>query len=176
MVQGNQPHDAQTPVWRIAAQGVGVVAVVLGVSAYVWLSTGGFDVGKGLALLPSQSDSTVTLSWVQLRAGTDREQQSGGAPGRVRVPGYMIPLDAPGSIGSFEFLLVPYFGACIHTPPPPPDQIIHVRVPAGTRLAWWHPVWVEGTLRSQSSRSLYATAGYIMFDAHVLPYEARAHP
>ena len=43
----------------------------------------------------------------------------------VRIPGYLLPLEFDGDKVS-EFLLVPYVGACIHTPPPPPNQIVHV--------------------------------------------------
>ena len=44
----------------------------------------------------------------------------------VRLPGYLVPLE--GQAGEWkEFLLVPYFGACIHSPPPPANQIVHVK-------------------------------------------------
>src|SRR4051812_19776056 len=43
---------------------------------------------------------------------------------RVRLPGYVVPLDEARG-GVKEFLLVPYFGACIHVPPPPANQIVH---------------------------------------------------
>ena len=36
----------------------------------------------------------------------------------IRVPGYVVPLEKD-KAGLREFLLVPYFGACIHTPAPP---------------------------------------------------------
>src|SRR6187549_1707175 len=45
----------------------------------------------------------------------------------VRIPGYMVPLEDDSEIVS-EFLLVPYVGACIHTPPPPPNQIVQVKM------------------------------------------------
>jgi len=44
---------------------------------------------------------------------------------KVSIPGYLLPLEITGSSVT-EFLLVPYFGACIHAPPPPPNQIVHV--------------------------------------------------
>jgi hypothetical protein len=66
----------------------------------------------------------------------------------ARVPGYMVPLEDDLEEVT-EFLLVPYAGACIHVPPPPPNQIVHV-VMAGNKRAqvrlWIEPVWVEGTL------------------------------
>jgi len=44
---------------------------------------------------------------------------------KIRMPGFVVPLDAVRN-GQREFLLVPYFGACIHTPPPPANQIVLV--------------------------------------------------
>ncbi|MGB1007610.1 MAG: DUF3299 domain-containing protein, partial [Thalassobaculaceae bacterium] len=48
----------------------------------------------------------------------------------VRLPGFVLPLTENGAAGD-EFLLVPYVGACIHSPPPPPNQMVLV-VPAGS--------------------------------------------
>ncbi|MFN5811592.1 MAG: DUF3299 domain-containing protein, partial [Burkholderiales bacterium] len=52
---------------------------------------------------------------------------------KVRLPGYAVPLDADRS-DKREFLLVPYFGACIHTPPPPANQIVLVRPTAQSKI------------------------------------------
>ncbi len=65
---------------------------------------------------------------------------------RVRIPGYALPLSYRGT-EVIDFLLVPYVGACIHTPPPPPNQIVYVRLkqpyePSGL----YDAVWVEGQL------------------------------
>ena len=43
----------------------------------------------------------------------------------VKLPGYVIPLEYYGREIN-TFLLVPYIGACIHVPPPPPNQIVYV--------------------------------------------------
>lgn len=43
----------------------------------------------------------------------------------VRIAGYALPLEVTGK-GVTEFLLVPYVGACIHSPPPPPNQMVFV--------------------------------------------------
>ena len=43
----------------------------------------------------------------------------------MRLGGYVVPLDFDGSKVT-GFLLVPYMGACIHVPPPPPNQIVYV--------------------------------------------------
>lgn len=44
---------------------------------------------------------------------------------RIQLSGYTVPLD-DAQRGLKEFLLVPTFGACIHTPPPPQNQIVYV--------------------------------------------------
>lgn len=66
----------------------------------------------------------------------------------VSLPGYVLPLDLKdGKV--VEFLLVPTVGACIHTPPPPANQMIHVRYPEGFEVAGLYtPVWIHGELDS----------------------------
>ena len=64
----------------------------------------------------------------------------------IRIPGYMLPLVREEK-GVTEFLLVPWVGACIHTPPPPPNQMVHVSVPAGTEdKGRFAAVWIEGEI------------------------------
>jgi len=46
---------------------------------------------------------------------------------RVKIPGYVVPLGFDGQTELSEFLLVPYYGACIHTPPPPANQVVHAK-------------------------------------------------
>ncbi|MEV8466615.1 DUF3299 domain-containing protein [Fluviibacterium sp. DFM31] len=69
----------------------------------------------------------------------------------IRMPGYLLPLDLKDG-RAVEFLLVPTVGACIHTPPPPPNQMVHVRYPAGVEVAGLYtPIWISGTLSSNLS-------------------------
>lgn len=64
----------------------------------------------------------------------------------VRLPGYLLPLEISGKKVT-EFLLVPWVGACIHTPPPPPNQIVHVRLDKPFEMGGlFAPVWVTGRL------------------------------
>ena len=76
------------------------------------------------------------------------EQVDEGLSGkRIRIPGYTLPLALDKDRRITEFLLVPWVGACIHTPPPPPNQMIHVSVPGGTELRGrYSPVWIEGAI------------------------------
>jgi len=78
----------------------------------------------------------------------------------IRMPGYLLPLELDGNL-AIEFLLVPTVGACIHTPPPPANQIVHVRYPAGYPTdSLYTPVWISGKLRSEfDSHALYMVDG-----------------
>lgn len=78
----------------------------------------------------------------------------------VRLPGYIIPFDM-GAEGVTSFMLVPYVGACIHTPPPPPNQLVFVT----TDTPWpsesmWDPVWVSGRLSAKAMTTAIAEVGY----------------
>lgn len=73
----------------------------------------------------------------------------------IRIPGYLLPLEFSDK-GGTEFLLVPYVGACIHTPPPPPNQIVFVRVNKPFKAQnLYTPVWVMGRMSTKgASKSL----------------------
>jgi len=91
---------------------------------------------------------------------------------RGSLMGYVVPLG--GDITHIrEFLLVPYFGACIHTPPPPSNQIVHVRVEGqGISMAGWDAaVMVDGVLRVVRSETALGTAGYTMSAEFVRPFK-----
>ncbi len=77
----------------------------------------------------------------------------------VRIPGYVVPLD-DSTTGLKEFLLVPYFGACIHTPPPPANQIVHVVPRNAAKFRSMDTVWVSGTLKAAKSDTAMGASGY----------------
>lgn len=79
---------------------------------------------------------------------------------QVRIPGFVVPLEGYGrTIG--EFLLVPYFGACVHVPPPPSNQLIHVLPDKPIPGEWdMTPVWVVGELAVTPFDSTLGNAGY----------------
>lgn len=91
---------------------------------------------------------------------------------RVKLPGFVVPLEMdPKKID--QFLLVPYYGACIHVPPPPANQTVHVLIREGKAFEGqlFDVVWVTGTLRVEHLSSELADAGYRMENATVIPYE-----
>jgi len=90
---------------------------------------------------------------------------------RVRLAGIVVPIEA-GAGGVAEFLLVPYFGACIHVPPPPPNQTVHVLTAGGKpyRGELFDTVWVQGRMRVERYSSEIGDAGYRIDDAAVSAY------
>lgn len=90
---------------------------------------------------------------------------------RVRIPGFVVPLETDGKTIR-EFLLVPYFGACVHVPPPPANQLIHVMPDKAVPDQWnMAPVWVSGVLAVARTESDMGTAGYQMRGIRVEPYK-----
>jgi len=81
----------------------------------------------------------------------------------IRIPGYVVPLDFGTQQRLAEFLFVPYQGACLHTPPPPPNQIIFVQVDPAVRVKdIWVPYWAEGTLETKENRNEMGDAAYTL--------------
>ncbi|MBS7559255.1 DUF3299 domain-containing protein [Pseudomonas sp. RC4D1] len=90
----------------------------------------------------------------------------------VRLPGYIVPLEVNEEGRTTEFLLVPYFGACIHVPPPPSNQIVHVTSELGVKLdELYQPYWIEGAMQVKPSTSELADAGYQMAAQKIYVYE-----
>jgi hypothetical protein len=90
---------------------------------------------------------------------------------RVRLPGFAIPLEARADKVS-EFLLVPYFGACIHTPPPPANQIIHAVAAKPLKgMRSMDAIWVNGTLSIARADTPWGKAGYRLTVDKISPYE-----
>ena len=88
----------------------------------------------------------------------------------VRIPGFVVPLEDSAE-GMREFLLVPYFGACIHSPPPPANQIVHVLAKQPAKgLRSMDAVWITGTLSTTRTDSFMGAAGYRIEAVSVAPY------
>lgn len=89
----------------------------------------------------------------------------------VRIPGYIVPFDFNPDRKHSAFLLVPYMGACIHTPPPPPNQIIYVRADPAVRVKdIWQPYWLEGTLTGEEVLTDTGDAAYSLSLDDIAPY------
>lgn len=82
---------------------------------------------------------------------------------RVRIPGYTVPFEFGADAQITEFLLVPYFGACLHAPPPPPNQTLFVMTDEPIKMRdLAQAVWLEGTLYTQTQESELADAAYTL--------------
>lgn len=92
----------------------------------------------------------------------------------VSIPGFMVPFE-DGITGVNEFLLVPYFGACIHTPPPPPNQMVYIRMADGATVDVniWDAVVIEGVLEVTEVESTYGPVGHKVTGLELKPYSPR---
>lgn len=89
----------------------------------------------------------------------------------IKIPGFIIPIDVSAA-GVTNFMLVPYVGACIHTPPPPANQLVMVDVKKpwpGDQL--WDPVWVTGTLSTHLQSTKLGQTGYAIAAVDMETYE-----
>lgn len=95
---------------------------------------------------------------------------------RIKIAGYVVPLEATRD-AEREFLLVPYFGACIHTPPPPANQIILVSPVPGSAISKvpesMSTVWVEGTLQITRTTTSQGVTGYQVRADRVSAYQEK---
>ena len=81
----------------------------------------------------------------------------------IRIPGFIVPLEFDDKQTITQFFLVPWFGACIHMPPPPPNQIILINYPKGFKLdALYTPFWISGILNTSVVENDMAAAAYVM--------------
>jgi hypothetical protein len=96
----------------------------------------------------------------------------------IRIPGYVLPLEFSGTKVT-EFLLVPWVGACIHTPPPEPNQIVYVKPDKAFEIRrMFDAVWVTGRIAATGSKrsveivdgSADIDVGYSLHASLVEPY------
>lgn len=91
----------------------------------------------------------------------------------IRLAGFVVPVEYGDNQVITEFFLVPYFGACIHMPAPPPNQIIYVKYPSGLTIdALYDPFWIEGELHTAIVENDLALSAYSLNAENIKPYEA----
>lgn len=118
----------------------------------------------------------VEIDWKKL-ASLDLE--TGKAPAdlqaldgkRVVIAAFIVPLEDDMQRAD-EFLLVPYFGACVHTPPPPPNQMVYVKMQGKqqVKIGWWDPVLFEGVLHLKQVESPYGATYFEMEGIESKPF------
>jgi hypothetical protein len=90
----------------------------------------------------------------------------------IKIAGFIVPIEFTGDMMITEFFLVPYFGACIHVPPPPPNQIIYVKYKKGLKTEiLYNPFWVSGRLSIENIKLDIAHSSYSMLASNIEVYE-----
>jgi uncharacterized protein len=119
----------------------------------------------------SDSDPRMLEMLKQLREVWDSAPVNPAMEGvQGRIPGYVVPLEEDKQ-GLREMLLVPYYGACIHSPPPPANQIIHVVLSQPAKgFSMMNTVWVTGKFKVFRGTSYMGASGYKIDDAALTPY------
>lgn len=122
-----------------------------------------FD-AMGMPLVTDHSGEAMQQSTL----GSVRQELNGS---QVKIPGFVVPLEGDEEKIT-EFLLVPYFGACIHVPPPPPNQIIYVKFPKGAPIQQlWDVIYVVGTLKTETLNHELAETGYVIEGTAIEEYD-----
>ncbi|WP_083601642.1 DUF3299 domain-containing protein [Vibrio quintilis] len=89
----------------------------------------------------------------------------------VKIPGFVIPLEGDDKTVT-EFLLVPFLGACIHVPPPPPNQIVYVKFKHGAPIKkLWDIVNVVGYLKTETMNLDLGEAGYVLYGSQLEDFQ-----
>lgn len=179
------PTHAGTRRRLLAAAGAAALLAPLGAHAsnyreITWeeLMPGGWDPMKGLENLPADlaalqdSDPRAQAMLSRMREAWDNAPTVPAMAGQdVRLPGYLVPLEE-GKAGLREFLLVPYFGACVHTPPPPSNQIVLGRAATPiTGFKTMDAVWISGRLEIERADSSMGVASYTMRVQRMVKYQ-----
>lgn len=132
--------------------------------------------GKGLDVNALLADDEIYREKIQAQ-GRELVTSLDGAV--VKMPGYALPFELSGKLVS-KFLLVPYVGACIHSPTPPPNQLVVVQLETPYAVDnIYEPIWIEGRLAASPAReelhlvdgSANIQIGYSMKGLKVTPYE-----
>ncbi|MFY9511425.1 MAG: DUF3299 domain-containing protein [Rubrivivax sp.] len=118
----------------------------------------------------ADGDPRATAMMKKLREVWDNAPTNPTLVGQaVRIPGFVVPLEETKD-GVKEFLLVPYFGACVHSPPPPANQIIHVLPKDAAKVRSMDAVWISGTLATLKTDSYMGASSYRVDATAVEPY------
>lgn len=146
-----------------------VLAILLNPPEYI----AEIEDGSAEDQISSQMKSAVNQSeedaYQKALVSTDVNENLDGA--MIRIPGFVVPLEFDEEQTISQFFLVPYFGACLHMPPPPPNQIILVNAPKGIQMsALYDPFWIEGQLSTSFQENDMATSAYAMQLQRIEPY------
>jgi len=115
--------------------------------------------GGGSAINKLNKDDPASQAWAEVLQSAKVRGELNGK--KVRIPGFVVPIEYDAEQNITAFFLVPYFGACIHVPPPPPNQIIFVTNAKGLKADMiYNPFWLEGTLTTETMSHDLANSAY----------------
>jgi uncharacterized protein len=117
------------------------------------------------AIQISHKGSTRTKQFGSSRVVEDLDNQ------KAQIAGFVVPLESDDQGNMTEFFFVPYYGACIHVPPPPPNQIVYAKLVKGIKTPQiWDPYWLKGVLRARTISNKVAGSAYVMEQAALVPW------
>lgn len=133
-------------------------------ATFYWLSRGSSGAGEGVEV---DWKLLGELDYISGKASDELTQLDGKA---VKIPGFMVPLEDNAKEVS-EFLLVPSPQACIHVPPPPPNQMVLVEMEKGSGAqTMYGPIWVYGKLSLSPKQHQYGVSSFSMKGTHLEKY------
>ena len=146
-----------------------ILAILLNPPEYIAEIEDGSAEDQISSQIKSSVDQSEEDAYQQALVSTDVNEDLDGA--MIRIPGFVVPLEFDEEQTISQFFLVPYFGACLHMPPPPPNQIILVNAPKGIQMsALYDPFWIEGQLSTSFQENDMATSAYAMRLQRIEPY------
>ena len=146
-----------------------VLAILLNPPEYIAEIEDGSAEDQISSQIKSSVDQSEEDAYQQALVSTDVNEDLDGA--MIRIPGFVVPLEFDEEQTISQFFLVPYFGACLHMPPPQPNQIILVNAPKGIQMsALYDPFWIEGQLSTSFQENDMATSAYAMQLQRIEPY------
>ncbi|MFN8791581.1 MAG: DUF3299 domain-containing protein [Bdellovibrionales bacterium] len=142
-----------------------------------WYWVAGFAAFVAGMLLFFASKSPLNATEIDWRLLGELDYITGHAPAelksfdqqKIKMPGFMVPLE-DNARRVTEFLLVPTPQACIHVPPPPPNQMVHVRVKGSGAPTAFGPIWVYGDFKISTSKSIYGESSFEIQADAIEPY------
>ncbi|ALZ76102.1 DUF3299 domain-containing protein [Rheinheimera sp. F8] len=120
---------------------------------------GGEGAGSAINKNLNTSNDPSMKAWADVMSSANVRGELNGR--LVKIPGFVVPIEYDADQNITAFFLVPYFGACIHVPPPPPNQIVYVSGAKNLKADLiYNPFWIEGTLTTDTMSHDLANSAY----------------
>jgi hypothetical protein len=122
---------------------------------------GGEGAGAAINKNFNTSNDPAMKAWADVMSSANVRGELNGR--KVKIPGFIVPIEYDAEQNITAFFLVPYFGACIHVPPPPPNQIVYVSGSKNLKADLiYNPFWIEGTLTTATMSHDLANSAYTL--------------